>query len=127
MKMKIFVILSVVVFSSACGASEGSYPDDVPTQTSPLVSRVDPTGGSPGSQITIFGLGFSSAAPNNIVVIGGAAVAATAYTLIGNPTSTEIEALTATVPTGAAQGITSVAVVVYDNASNADVTFTVTP
>lgn len=120
------VIFFVLFLIASCGAGD-DYPSDVPTDSPPIVSRIDPNAGAPGDAITIFGLGFSIAAPNNTVIIGGAAVAATSYRLVDPPTSTEIEALTATVPTGAATGTSSVVVVVYDQTSNADVAFTVTP
>lgn len=120
------VILPVLLLIASCGGGN-NYPSDVPTDSPPIVSRVDPSAGAPGDSITIFGLGFSIAAPDNTVIIGGAAVAATSYRLVDPPTSTEIEALTATVPTGAAVGTSSVVVVVDDQTSNADVTFTVTP
>lgn len=121
------IYFAFLIALSACGSSGLNFPDDVPTDSPPVVSRVDPTAGAAGSQVTIFGLGFSDAAPNNIVVIGDAAVSATGYRLLDNPTSSEIEALTATVPTDATAGANSVAVVVYDNTSNSDVQFTVTP
>jgi len=114
---------------SGCGGSgaDGGFPDDVPTQVTPLVSRIDPATGPAGTAITIYGMGFSISYPNNIVVVGDAATSATGYALVSPPTADEIESITATVPDDAPLGDNSVYVVVYDNASNTDVTFTVTP
>lgn len=121
-------IAILCLIASGCGISGSSdYPDDVPTQLPPTVSRIDPAAGPAGTAITIFGFGFSEAAPNNTVIIGNTAVSATAYTLLPAPTATEIESLTATVPADAAAGANPVTVVVGENASNSDITFTVTP
>lgn len=120
-------IAALCLIAAGCGSSGGSYPDDVPTQLPPTVARVDPAAGAPGSAIMIFGYGFSETAPNNVVIIGNAAVTATAYALLAAPTATEIESLSATVPASAPAGQSSVVVVVSDNTSNADILFTVTP
>ncbi len=112
----------------ACGYETGlDYAEDVVTQSPPTVSRIEPSTGTTGTTISIYGFGFSTAVPSNIVVIGDQSVSAETYELLDNPTPTEIERLTATVPDGLAVGESSVVVVVYDNVSNADVTFTVTP
>lgn len=125
---RIALIAVLCLWIAACGSTKGSdYGDDVPTQLPPTVSRVDPATGPVGTVITIFGFGFSMAAPDNIVIIGTTAVSATAYTLLPVPTATEIESLTATVPADAAAGANSVTVLVGENASNSDIIFTVTP
>ena len=111
----------------ACGPAVLTFPDDVVTQTFPLVNRVEPASGAPGTTITIYGFGFSAAPPLNVVTVGGSSSVATDYQLLTNPTSDEIEQLTATVPNDAATGQSSVLVVVHENASNADVLFEVTP
>lgn len=113
----------------SCGSSTGvpTIGDDVPTQTTPLVSRVDPTAGTPGTPITIFGLGFSLAPPQNIIVLGDTAVAATSYQLLSAPTASEVEAITFDIPAGTTAGQTPVVVVVDNNPSNADVVLTVLP
>ena len=77
--------------------------------------------------ITVYGFGFSYSTPVNVIIIGGEGVSATDYQLLANPTPTEIEMLTATVPANAAIGPSPVTVTVYDNTSNADVIFDVTP
>lgn len=122
------IIAACALFLTACGsASEDDYADDVPTQSPPTITSVTPASGSAGDAITITGFGFSSAATNNIVIIGGSGVAATNYSLITPPTQNAIESLTAAVPASAATGQSSVVVVVYENASNADIMFTVNP
>lgn len=128
MKAKFTVIIVCLFALAACGSGDSSdFADDVPTQVTPTVSRVAPAAGKVGDTITIFGFGFSDIPPNNIVIIGGANIAATAYNLVPSPTATEIESLTATVPTGAAVGVDSVYLLVNENTSNTDITFTVTP
>ena len=121
------LILAVLFLAAACGSSGDSFPDDVPTQLPPIVSRVAPATGPAGTVIQIFGFGFSDVAPNNVVIVGGEGFAADAYALVTPATATEIEVLTATVPAGTPAGVDSVAVVVYENVSNTDITFTVTP
>ena len=126
--MKRSIILCALIAASAsCGGGGSGYPDDVPTQLPPTVASVEPTSGPVGTTITINGFGYSVAAPNDIVIIGDSAVSAESYALVNPPTATEIESLTATVPAGTPLGANSIVVVVYDNASNGDVTFTVTP
>lgn len=107
--------------------SDAEFSEDVPTQTYPIVSSVTPTTAARGATVTINGMGFSSAAPVNIVIVGDTAVSASTYGLVAAPTSSEIEFLTFVVPVGAPIGSDSIDVVVYDNASNSDVTLTVTP
>jgi len=124
---RVLPILSLMLVLSACGGGDPGYSDDVPTQAPPFVSRVEPTSGPVGTTITIYGFGFSIAAPTNLVVLGGSGSAATSYQLLNNASSIEIESITAVVPNDAAVGSSEVMVVVYDNVSNADVTFTVTP
>lgn len=99
----------------------------MPTGTTPVVSTITPTTGPVGTVITINGLGFSDAPPNNIVIIGNIAVAAATYSLVAVPTATEIESLTATIPAGTTLGSNSIVVVVHENTSNSDISFTVTP
>ncbi len=120
------IIALVPLLMASCLGGDG-YAPDVPTDSPPIVSRVDPNSGSAGSEVTIFGFGFSVSVPTNIVVIGDAATSATSYTLLSNPTSDEIEAITAVVPDDAQLGEGPIFVMVHENVSNADVSFTVTP
>lgn len=119
--------IAVMLLVASCGDTSIGFAPDVPTDSPPIVSRVDPNSGSVGDEITIFGLGFTVSVPENIVIIGDAAASATSYRLLSNPTSTEIEAITADVPIGAQQGEGPVVVLVHENVSNADVSFTVMP
>ena len=93
----------------------------------PTVTRIAPATGPVGTVIQIFGFGFSVAPPENVVIIGDTGVSATAYDLVANPTSDEIEVLTATVPNDTPLGDSSIVVIVGEHTSNADVMFTVTP
>lgn len=123
-KALLYIGLGLVL--AACGSAD-PYSPNVVTELPPTVSRVDPTTGPVGTQIQIFGFGYSVAAPENLVIIGESAAAAETYDLVANPTSDEIEVLTATVPNDAVLGDSSIVVVVGEHTSNADVIFTVTP
>jgi hypothetical protein len=90
------------------------------------VNRIDPVAGKAGDTVTVFGLGFSTAAAYDIVTIGTSAASAGAYNLLDGSTAGEAESLTVTVPAGVTVGANSVFVTVLGNTSNANVTFTVT-
>lgn len=127
MKARPLIILAFIALTACGGQSPDSYAPDVPTNAPPIVSSVDPNAGAAGDEITIFGLGFTVSVPENIVIIGGSATSATSYRLLSNPTSDEVEAITAVVPDNAALGEGPIYVQVHENTSNADVSFTVTP
>ena len=127
MKRRLIVSILLLIALSACGSTGGGLADDVPTGTIPIVSSIAPTTGPVGTVITINGLGFSDSPPNNIVIIGNTAVSAATYSLVASPTPTEIESLTATIPAGTTVGSNSIVVVVHENTSNSDISFTVTP
>ena len=124
--MRKILIIACMLVLAACGSVD-PYSPNVVTDLPPTVTRVDPTTGPAGTRIQVFGFGFSVAAPENIVIIGNSAVAAETYDLVVNPTSDEIEVLTATVPNDVELGDASIVVVVGSHTSNADVLFTVTP
>jgi len=117
-------ILFIALASLSCVGSS-DYNPNVPTDSPPIVSRVDPSAGMAGDMISIFGLGFSIAYPEDIVVVGGAATSATSYRLLDNPTDSEIEAITFIVPEEAEIGEGPIYVQVEGNSSNVDVSFTV--
>jgi hypothetical protein len=123
---RLVIIMCFALALGACGTAS-LFSSDVVTQTPPTVSRVEPTSGPPGTEVTIYGFGYSIDTPINIVIIGGSGSSATEYQILGNPTPTEIETLTATVPDDAELGESSVVVVVHQNTSNTDVMFDVTP
>lgn len=125
MKRLFTAALLAAIAMASCGGV--SYNPNVPTDSPPIVTRVDPNSGRAGDEITIFGLGFSIAYPENIVVVGNAPTGATSYSLLDNPTSDEIEAITFTVPADAEAGEGPVYVLVEGDSSNADVSFTVMP
>ncbi len=117
----------LVVISCGGTSSDSGFFDDVPTGSSPVVSRLDPASGPVGTLVTIYGLGFSYIAPTNIIAMGTGAAVAESYSILAAPTTDEIETLTFTVPTGLAPGAYPVVVVVHEIPSNSDVQFTVTP
>jgi len=123
---RICTALALCIALAACG-SVVSYGPNVVTQLPPTVTRINPTTGPVGTTIEIFGFGFSVAAPENIVIIGDTGASADSYDLVANPTSDEIEVLTADVPDDTPLGQSSVVVVVGEHTSNADIMFTVTP
>ncbi len=119
-------LLAVALLLTSCAGSDGFEPD-VPTDSPPIVIRVDPNAGRVGDQIQIFGFGFTTSIPENIVIIGGAATSGLSYRLLEPPVDDEIEAITCTVPEGAALGEGPIFVQVHGNQSNSDVSFTVVP
>lgn len=119
----ILTIFSAII---SCGGEGADYYDDVVTGSPPVVTRMDPAQGAAGTQVTIFGLGFSYISPTNIVTMGSVGAAAEDYTVLQNQTAAEIETITFTVPADLAPGEYPVVVVVHDTASNSNVTFTVT-
>ncbi len=124
--VKKFLFL-VFIFALSCGSTAGSdYDLSVPTQTAPYVNRIDPAAGKAGDAVTVFGFGFSAVAANDIVTIGSSAAGASAYALLDGTTAGEVESLTVTVPAGVTVGTNNVFVTVFDNTSNANVTFAVT-
>ncbi|MBT3182824.1 MAG: hypothetical protein HN337_10020 [Deltaproteobacteria bacterium] len=124
--IRLHTIIFIVIFLVACGGSSNEFSADVPTNSPPIVSRVDPIDAMAGDEITVFGFGFSIAGPSNIIMIGSTATNAITYSLVDSPTDTEIESLTAIIPDDAVPGDNSVIVVVDGNVSNADITLTVT-
>ncbi len=126
--MRTFFGIVALFVLSACGQSSGPGLDPtIATNTFPLLTRVAPTAGKPGDTITLFGSGFSEVATENIVNIGGATMQATNYALVDPPAVGEVESLTATVPAAVPVGIQSIFVIVFENTTNTDLTFTVTP
>jgi len=124
--IRTLAISAALAFLIASCGSGNPYSEDVPTDSPPVVSRVDPSSGPVGTEITIFGYGFSYTSSLDFVLIGTEMTIASSYSILDEPTSTEIESLTATIPEDAATGENSVVVLVYENASNTDISFTVT-
>lgn len=120
------ITMVLTVLLASCGGTD-SYQPDVPTDSPPIVQRVDPNTGRVGDEVTIYGFGFTVSIPENIVIIGGAATSATSYQIMPNPVNDEIEAITCTVPEGAALGEGPIFVQVHGDQSNSDVSFTVIP
>lgn len=120
-------MFTVLFFLIGCGTSDSDFPPDVPTSSPPIISRVDPNAGSAGDLVTVYGFGFTVSIPENIVIIGSAPTSAIEYQLLANPTSSEIEAITARVPADAKLGEGPIYVQVHGDQSNSDVSFTVLP
>lgn len=110
----------------SCGSVD-EFDVTVPTMLSPHVHRVDPANGTAGDIITIYGWGFSTEAANNIVSFGGASTTATSYNILAAPAEGELETISVVVPVGATAGDLNINVTVFDNTSNASLTFTITP
>lgn len=89
--------------------------------------RISPDSGAPGDSITVYGVGYSIIPNENLLFIGQGASAATSYDLVTNGQPGEVEQLTFTVPNESLPGTQPVILLVNDNSSNADVTFTVLP
>lgn len=121
-------IFFALLLATSCGSGENSSFDaSVSTQSPPVVTRISPTSGKVGDTVTLFGFGFSSEPANNIVSVGGGSTTATSYGLVNPPAKGEIESLTFKIPSGVANGSNSIFATVFENASNADVAFTVNP
>ena len=114
-------ILLITVFLFSCGSSTNI---DVPTDTDPFIEVVDPSSGVSGDEIRIKGVGFSEAAPNNIIILGEEIMTATNYGLLDPPEGSSIEYITFNIPAGMAAGSYNLLVMVHDIVSNV-VTFTV--
>jgi len=125
--MRNAIALASVLLLFAAGCGYDYLSPLIPTNSPPVVFRVAPNSGSAGDEITIFGLGFSIAYPENIIVIGGAPTGATSYGLVDDPDPGEIEAITFIVPAEALEGEGAIYVQVQGRSSNTDVSFTVLP
>ena len=126
MRYTLYAILLVLLLcSSSCGGSSSDdYSSDVPSGTSPYIQSVNPSAGSAGDQITIKGVGFSSAAPNDIIIIGEEILLADSYSLLDPPEDVAVEAIVFTLPAGLSAGVNELIVLIHDNVSNV-VDFTV--
>lgn len=128
---RLFLTGSLAVLLAGCGAGTGSDPlsldSTVVSGVVPLIISVTPAAGRAGDLITINGLGFSVDPPANIVTIGGSATTAASYALLDPPVNGAAEAITCTVPAGAAVGADGLFVTVFQLTSNANIPFTVQP
>lgn len=120
--------LLFILLLFGCGSDPETMGLDasISTQAPPFINRIDPASGSVGATVTIFGFGFSNEAPNNIVIVGGTSATASSYSLLANPSSSEIESLTFTIPSGGSTGASDLFVTTFENVSNA-VSFTINP
>lgn len=125
MKFPVYIIVISVLLIAGCGASSHTFAPSISTQTYPVITRIAPAVGTAGDTITVFGSGFSSAAPLNVVIINGAETLANAYSLVAAPVGDEIESLTFIVPTGITAGTYGIYLDVLNNVSNTDITITI--
>jgi len=127
--MRRWIILAcTIAVTAGCGTvSSDVFDPTVPTQMPPYISRIEPANGAAGAAIEIHGFGFSAEPANNVVVFGSVPAFASNYVLVAGGASDDVEAITVTVPAGAIVGINDVSVTVFDNTSNANLTFTVNP
>ena len=121
-------IIIPLIIGWHCG-NEDLAPIDpsVATSSLPVITRISPATGAIGTTATIFGYGFSTNPLVNMVSVGGTTTTAATYALVSPPIAGEIESLTFTIPTGAPLGVQPIFVIVFDNTTNTDITFTVTP
>ena len=122
----LFLALFPLLFTS-CGGGGPQFSDNVPTQSIPIVERLDPTTLSRGDTLSIFGFGYSFVPAENVITIGSASAVAESYTLINDPNPGEIEEITVTVPNTTPIGENTVFIIIGENASNSNLTITVQP
>lgn len=128
--MRLAVGISVVclVCLLACGSNpDPSLSSNIPTATFPLIQRISPASGAAGTEVNLFGIGFSIVAAENILHIDGHSTVASSYSLLDNPTEGEVEQLTFTIPEGVTTGEHNPFITVIDTPSNTTLVFQVTP
>ena len=121
----IIILLFLLCFS--CGGESLQFDVTIPSQTEPYIHRVDPSNGQPGDTVIVYGFGFSIITSNNIVSFGDTSITASAYSLLADPSDGEIELLTIEVPSGVSVGSSAIYITVFENTSNADISFTINP
>ena len=123
----LFVVISLgcILGYAACGGRGSVFSDDIPTETMPLIARVNPTTGPAGSVVQIFGIGFSEVPAQNVVIVGSIATTATDYALVAPPANDEIEKLTVTIPGTLSAGEHAITLLIHENPSNSNKTFVI--
>ena len=124
---KLAVILLITCILSCGGSGADPYPNDVPTHSPPLVTRIDPAIASAGDTITIYGLGYSIIPEYNLVTFGSISAVADSYDFLDPPSDGEFEIITVVIPDDADPGINPVMVTVHQTTSNDDVSISITP
>jgi len=125
-KVKFCFLLAIFLIGCGSAQDTNDFNSTVSTQAPPFINRVNPTSGSAGATITLFGFGFSSATPSNVIMVGGTSTSAATYGLVSPAANGEIEQLTFTIPAGATAGAGNIFVTVFENSSNG-VAFTINP
>jgi hypothetical protein len=88
--------------------------------------RITPDSGPVGTEVTIYGLGFSVLFNENIVSLGDKSTRAFSYDLADDGEVGEVEKIMFTVPDGLAAGEHAIILYVIIEPSNGDKIFTVT-
>lgn len=121
-------LLAAAVCLIGCGGiGTADFGSNVPSGAPPVIQRIDPASGSSGDTVTLFGVGFSIVASENILHIGENTIAASEYSLIEEPEPGEAEQLTFEIPPEVSAGEYNIFITVIDQPSNTNLTFTVTP
>ena len=121
----LFVCLAPTLIS--CGSDLPQLSATIPTQTPPVIQRLDPATLARGATLSVFGFGYSIVPEENIVTIGARSQVAESYDVVANGANGEAEVLTLTLPQDLPIGDQTVFVIVQGRTSNADLTVTVQP
>jgi hypothetical protein len=124
--MKYALALIIYLMICGCGSGATKFSETVPTQSIPIIKRVEPTTVTRNATLSLFGFGFSVIPSENIVSLGNTATVATSYALAETGNEGEIEVLQITVPADADLGENLIFMTVDNVASNADQKATVT-
>ena len=124
------LFLSLALFClclNSCGGDTAQFSETVPTQSIPIIQRLNPTILSRGDTLSVFGFGFSLIPQENVISIGNTAIAAASYALADTGNEGEIEVLTVTIPNDTPLEESSVFVIVNGEISNSNLTITIQP
>lgn len=113
--------------TAGCGSSSDVLSPTILSQSPPLLKAVDPVTAGPGDQVTLYGIGFSAAAPENVVILGDATATADSYAINDPVTHDSSEKLIFTVPANAPTGEQTISLLIFGEISNANFTITITP
>ncbi len=125
-RLPLFLLCVGIVIG--CGTeTQSSFDSHIPSGAPPIVERVDPTSAAAGETVTLFGVGFSIIAAENILHIGETAVSATEYGVVDEPVGAEVEQLDFELPEELSAGDYDIFLSVLSTPSNADQSLTITP
>ncbi|OQA62056.1 MAG: hypothetical protein BWY40_00308 [bacterium ADurb.Bin270] len=124
---KLAATIVIMLIASCGGSGLDPYPNDVPTHSPPLITRIDSESASPGDTVTIYGLGYSIIPAYNLVTFGSVSAVADSYDFIDPGSDGEFEILTVVIPDDVEAGINPVMVTVHRITSNDDVSIDIIP